>query len=508
MRKEMGDTHVTPRAVTSDGVPVYCAHDEILPIEKLIPNPRNPNRHPPEQVALLGRIIRAAGWRQPVTLSTRSGFVVKGHGRRLSALAEQLKEVPVDYQDYASEGDEWADMMADNRLAELSVMDTGALAELLRDLEADGAVPVELSGYTQEDLEALLGELGEETEGDGTADTEPEPPAIPMTRRGDLWILGEHRLLCGDATDAEDIRRLMNGERAQLVNTDPPYGVSYESASGKFDKIANDSLTGDTLMGRLLIPALRNYVQATDDDAAFYIWHASSSRHEFEDAMTAVGLMEKQIIIWIKNAPVLGHADYQWAHEPCFYAEKVGQHAHFYGDRAQRTAWTAALRAEERNSVVLTGGVVLTDGAGGRIYLSDRVPKNKKMRNIRLKPGQEILLRQESDQNDVWQVSRDGKAEHPTQKPVELAVRAINNSTKPGDLVIDFFGGAGFTLLGAEITGRRAYLCELEPKYCDVIVGRYLRQTDNEKICCERDGVRIPYAELLAEHERERANLE
>ena len=131
----------------------------------------------------------------------------------------------------------------------------------------------------------------------------------------------------------------MAEKKAQMVNTDPPYGVSYETQSGKFDMIKNDDLTGDDLMATLLIPAFKNYVEFTDPESAFYIWHASSTRRDFEDAMTAAGIIEKQYLIWVKNGIALGHADYQWAHEPCFYAEKAGQSANFYGDRAQRTTW-------------------------------------------------------------------------------------------------------------------------------------------------------------------------
>ena len=498
------ETSATPKATTADGVPVFCAHDELLAIAKVIPNPKNPNQHSDDQIALLGNIIEASGWRQPITISKRSGFIVKGHGRLASAIKKGWKEVPIDWQEYASEAEEWADLIADNRLAELSTIDNTKLIDMIADLDT-GEVPVELTGYTEEDIAAIIAACeGADDTVDDKADAVAPADNIPMTKAGDLWCLGPHRLICGSATDEKTIERLMQGEKADMVNTDPPYGVSYESQSGKFDMIQNDDLTGDDLMKTLLIPAFKNYAKFTKDDAAFYIWHASSTRRDFEDAMTAAGLVEKQYIIWVKNAPVLGHADYQWAHEPCFYAEKAGQSAHFYGDRAQRTTWKVVLRDEDGTATVLSGGVVLTDGAGNKLYLADKVPKGKKIRYIRLSEGRSVTLYStECDRStDTWEVSRETKTEHPTQKPVELAVRAIDNSTEAGNLVIDFFGGSGSTLRGAELTGRRCYTTELDPRYCDVIVNSYVRLTGNIGVTCERDGEIHQYVELKEENEK------
>lgn len=501
------ETEATPKAKTTDGVPVFCSHDEIVAIEKVIPNPKNPNQHDDRQVELLGNIIEATGWRQPITISKRSGFIVKGHGRLMAAVKKQWKQVPVDYQEYANDAEEWADLIADNRLAELSTLDTGRLIDLIGDMDT-GEAPIELTGYTAEDVAEIIAALeGADDTQDDKADAVEPADNIPMTKAGDLWMLGSHRLICGSCTDEKTVERVMQGEKADMVNTDPPYGVSYESQSGKFDRIKNDDLTGDDLMKTLLIPAFKNYVKYTKEDAAFYIWHASSTRRDFEDAMTAAGIVEKQYIIWVKNAPVLGHADYQWAHEPCFYAEKAGQSAHFYGDRAQRTTWKAVLRAADGTATVLSGGVVLTDGAGNKIYLADKVPKGKKIRYIRLSEGRSVTLYStECDRNtDTWEVSRETGTEHPTQKPVELAVRAIDNSTEAGDLVVDFFGGSGSTLRGAELTGRRCYTIELDPRYCDVIVNSYVRLTGNIGVTCERDGKILQYAELKKQNEAENA---
>lgn len=500
-------TTATPKAMTVDGVPVFCSHDAIVGIEKAIPNPKNPNQHDDRQVELLGNIIEATGWRQPIAISKRSGFIVKGHGRLMAAVKKQWKQVPVDYQEYANDAEEWADLIADNRLAELSTLDTGRLIDLIGDMDT-GEAPIELTGYTEEDIAQIIASLeGADDTVDDQADAIAAPENIPMCKAGDLWCLGQHRLICGSATDEKTVECLMAGEKADLVNTDPPYGVSYESQSGKFDKIKNDDLTGDDLMQTLLIPAFKNYVKHTKEDAAFYIWHASSTRRDFEDAMTAAGIVEKQYIIWVKTAPVLGHADYQWAHEPCFYAEKAGQSAHFYGDRSQRTTWKVVLRSEDGTATVLTGGVVLTDGAGNKVYIAEKPPKGKKIRYIRLSEGRSVsLYSTDGDHNsDTWEVSRETNTEHPTQKPVELAVRAIDNSTEPGDLVIDFFGGSGSTLRGAELTGRRCYTIELDPRYCDVIVNSYVKLTGNMGVTCERDCEIYQYVELMQENEKANA---
>ncbi|MDR1630080.1 MAG: site-specific DNA-methyltransferase [Oscillospiraceae bacterium] len=489
-------TEAPPRVTTPEGVPVFCSHDEVISIEKAIPNPQNPNQHDTDQIARLAQIIEATGWRAPITISKRSGFIVKGHGRRLAAINRGWKYVPVDYQEYASEAEEWADLIADNRLAELSTIDTGLLMEMIGDFDT-GEAPVELTGYSEDDLAEIIAAMdGADDTEDDQMDALPEPEEDTMSKPGDIWQLGQHRLLCGSATDKAAIERLMDGEKAELVNTDPPYGVSYETQSGKFDMIKNDDLTGDDLMGTLLLPAFRNYVDFTAPEAAFYIWHASSTRRDFEDAMTAAGIVEKQYLIWAKPSPVLGHADYQWAHEPCFYAEKAGQSAHYYGDRSQRTLWKAVLRATDGTATVLTGGVVLTDGAGGKVYLAEKPPKGKKIRYIRLSEGRSVCLYPESKAGTVWEVSREAGTEHPTQKPVELAVRAIDNSTQPGDIVIDFFAGSGSTLIGAEMTGRKAYVVELDPKYCDVIINRYIRVTGNNGVACIRDGKEIAYTQL------------
>ena len=487
-------TEAEPKAMAS-GIPVFCAHDDILPIEKVTPNPKNPNQHPEKQVKLLAEIIKAQGWRQPITISTRSGFIVKGHGRLMAARMAEATEVPVDYQNYATEAEEWADLTADNRIAELAEMDNTMLADILSEIDT-GEMPLILSGYDEDDLEGIINAIA------GADDAEPndqDKEMEPISKPGDLWMLGWHRLVVGDATDQKTVERLMAGEKASLLNSDPPYGVSYETQSQKFAMIKNDDKTHDDLYDKLLLPAFRNMCRFTTEDAAFYIWHASSTRRDFEDAMTAAGLMENQYITWIKNGFTLGRADYQWGTEYCFYASKAGVSPKWYGDRAQSTAWRVTTRTDGEMFTSLGNGIVITDGHGGKLYVTDTPPKGKKLRYVRMDEASTLYLSQEDKMSTGWEVARETGTLHPTQKPVELAVRAIENSSQPGEIVLDLFGGSGSTLMGAELTGRRGYCTELDPTYADVIISRYIIQTGNIGVTVERDGKVLNYMDLLRE---------
>lgn len=483
------------RAMAGD-IPVYCAYDVLEPLGKIIPNPKNPNGHPKSQIKILADIIKAQGWRAPITVSTRSGFIVRGHGRLEAALLIGADVAPVDYQDYASEAEEWADLIADNRLAELSEVNDGLLADLIMEMGDNPAVS--LTGFTTDEMAALLANMEvEEPEENKSPDTELEQLTSPLCRAGDLWELGDHRLIIGDSTNPETIERLMNGEIAHMVHTDPPYGVSYETQSGKFDMIKNDDKTGDALFSDLLLPVFNLYRKYTIPEAAFYIWHASSTRRDFEDAMIAAGLMEQQYLIWVKNGISLGRANYQWAHEPCFYASRAGVTPNFYGDRAQHTVWRVTTHQDGQLMTVLGGGMLLTDGKGNQLYMTDKAPKGKKYRSVRMEEGKPLSIYNEERMDTVWEIARETNTLHPTQKPVEIPIRAIENSSRPGEIVLDFFGGSGSTLMGAEMTGRRCYTSELDPQYGDVIISRYVMHTGNIAVTCHRDGQSIPYIDLV-----------
>lgn len=382
-------------------------------------------------------------------------------------------------------------------------MDNTMLADILAEIDT-GEFPLELTGYTEEDLEGIIESIaGADDAEPNNQDDEHEQPLPPMSKPGDLWMLGPHRLICGDATDEKTIERLMDGEKAALISTDPPYGVSYVSQSNKFEMIQNDDKTHDELYSKLLVPSFKNLVRHSTEEAAFYIWHASSTRRDFEDAMTAVGLMENQYITWVKNGFTLGRSDYQWGTEYCFYASKAGIRPKFYGDRAQNTAWRVTQRKDAGMATTLGNGLVVTDGAGVKIYVTDTPPKGKKLRYIRTEADKPLEIYSENKATTAWEVARETGALHPTQKPIELITIAIENSSQPGEIVLDCFGGSGSALIAADKAGRRGYSIELSPHYVDVIITRYLLSTGNLGITVIRDGKELGYMDVLQPWARE-----
>lgn len=425
-------TEAKPKA-WADGVPVHCAHDALVDPVTLVPNAKNPNKHPDEQIQLLGRIIRQTGWRQPITVSTRSGFIVKGHGRLAAALLEGVKEVPVDYQNYATEAEEYADLVADNRIAELAEIDNKMLADIFADIDT-GEIPMELTGYTEEEVEELVTALSEALHNDlNGPDDVPEAPEQGeiVSQPGDLWILGNHRLLCGDSTNQNDVERLMDGEKAEMVFTDPPWNVNYGATAEdnpqgyKPRTILNDFMgTEDFKQFMMAVFGCMNHV--SKDGAITYVVMSAQEWGNMMLTLAANAYHWSSTIIWNKDSLVLSRKDYHTKYEPIWYGWKEG---------------TRLCPLEDRK------------------------------------------------QCDVWDIPRPKRSEeHPTMKPVELVARAITNSSKPNNVVLDLFGGSGTTLIAAEQEGRRARLMELDPKYVDVIVKRYMRTTGKTDIRLIRNG--------------------
>ena len=430
----------------ADGVPVYCAHDKIVDVATLVPNPKNPNTHPDNQIQLLGRIIRQAGWRAPITVSTRSGFIVKGHGRLSAALLEGFKEVPVDYQNYATEADEYADLVADNRLAELSEIDQNMLADIFADIDT-GEIPMELTGYTEEEVESLFGTLSDALNEEMQEIEVVEPPENPVTQYGDIWELGPHRLLCGDSTKPDDVKMLMDGEKAGMVMTDPPYNVAISNSKGM--TIENDDMESEAFQ-EFLDKAFKNMNTVLKEGGSFYVWYATRERIAFETALRKNDLPPRQELIWNKNTFTLGRQDYQWKHEPCMYGWKNGAPHYFIDDRRQSTV------------------------------IEDEKPEIRKMKKEEM-----IKLLEEIYSDKVSTTVIDEPKPlvcdlHPTMKPIKLLARLIKNSSKQGDLVLDLFGGSGSTLITCEQLNRTNFSMEYDPKYCDVIVRRYLNATGNK----------------------------
>lgn len=435
-----------PRTVTPDGVAVFCRYDKLVPVSELRPNPGNPNMHSDSQVELLAKIIKTAGWRAPVTVSTRSGLITKGHGRRLAAMRAGIVYVPVEYQAYATDEDEHADLLADNRIAELATMDGDKLTTMLKQIMTDDEdFDMDLTGYDEDALAELLAEGDEDIK---TEDTEvPESSGPVFTKPGDMWHLGPHILLCGDSTDPASVGRLMNGALADCYITDPPYNVALGMGGSKDDArkrhrrtdglvIANDSMPDEEFrkfLGRAFTCA-KDHMR---DGAAFYIWHADNEGYNFRGACRDVGFQVRQTLIWNKNAMTLGRQDYQWKHEPCLYGWKDGASHHWYNDRSQTTV----------------------------------IDMDKPSRS----------------------------AEHPTMKPVPLFAYEIKNSTTAGEIVLDSFGGSGTTVIACHQLGRVARVMELDPKYCDVIVRRYALEDDVDStgIYVERNGNHMSLDEVL-----------
>ncbi len=395
---------------------VFCAHTNMVEIEKVIPNPRNPNKHSEKQIALLAKIITAQGWRAPITVSTRSGFIVRGHGRLLAARKLGLAEVPVDYQDYETEAAEWADLIADNRLSELSELDDLLLKDLLQEIN-NGEMDIELTAYSVDEVEQMLQGAQEVQEDDFDADKALSEIDEPTARAGDIFKLGKHRLMCGDSTDAVAVEKLMDGQKADIAVTDPPYNVGYTGGTKDALTIQNDKQE-DSAFRKFLAAAFCNMNTAMKPGAVFYIWHADSEGYNFRAACKEAGWQVRQCLIWNKNQLVMGRQDYHWKHEPCLYGWKEGAAHLWASDRKQTT-----------------------------VLCFDRPQKN---------------------------------AEHPTMKPVALLAYQIANNTKGEDIALDLFGGSGTTLVACEQLGRKCFMMELDPKYVDVIIKRWEELTGNK----------------------------
>jgi DNA modification methylase len=441
-------------------------------IKDIKPYAKNPRTHPQDQITLLAEHMKRFGVDQPIVVD-EDGVILKGHGRRMAAIEAGFKTYPVVVHKDLTEEEKDLVRVGDNQAALLSDWDPELIRLTVSDLQASGA-DLRLLGFPDTELKGFL-----QTDEKPPADPDdlPELAKDPVVRRGDVWVLGKHRIVCGDATDDKTWDAVFDAptnERAAMVFTDPPYGVSYEASSGKFDVIQGDRKRRDDLY-KMLLASISRMAGRTENLAAFYIWHASATRQDFTDAMKAAGLFERQYILWVKPSMALGHADYGWQHEPCFYASKGDRSPAFYGDRTNSTVWHVNIGGNQRNIAATVGtGVALLDGKGGMLYVQSKTPKNKKIRQIRLAADSSVFL-SGSDRQDgtVWEVSRDGKHVHPTQKPVELARRAIENSSRPGEIVIDGFLGSGTTLIGCELTGRKCYGVELDPIYAEATIERW-----------------------------------
>jgi DNA modification methylase len=408
-------------------------HIERWPVEKLIPFIRNARTHSDEQVAQIAASIAEFGFVNPVLVGPDQ-VIIAGHARLLAARILGMAEVPVIVLEHLSEAQRRALVIADNRLAQNAGWDEEMLRVELESLKGDD-FNIELLGFTDEELEDLLRDPEQVAADHADEDAAPEAPETAVTVLGDVWLLGNHRLLCGDATQIGDVEKVLAGGLADMVWTDPPYNVNYgatmkDKLRGKKRRIANDNLGAD--FAQFLRDACVSILSVTK--GAVYICMSSSELHTLQTAFREAGGHWSTFVIWAKNTFTMGRADYQRQYEPILYGWKEGMDHYWCGAR---------------------------------------------------------------DQGDVWFVNKPVVNDlHPTMKPVELIERALRNSSKSRDTVLDPFAGSGSTLIACEKTGRQARLIELEPRYCDVICRRFRDFTGKEALL-EADG--RSYGDVAAE---------
>ncbi|HES9305315.1 TPA: ParB N-terminal domain-containing protein [Streptococcus pyogenes] len=376
---------------------------EITPYKN---NPRNND----EAVGPVAESIKEFGFKVPIVVD-KNGEIVNGHTRYKAAQKLGLEAVPVIVADDLSEEQIKAFRLADNKVGEIAVWDLDLLNEELNDI-----LDLDMSAFGFDVLDNLDDLIEDEKDLDDFTGTVPDEP---KSKLGDIYQLGSHKLMCGDSTNGADVKKLMNGELADLLLTDPPYNVAYEGKTKDSLTIKNDSMDNDSFR-QFLVNAFSSANEVMKPGAVFYIWHADSEGYNFRGACFDIGWTVRQCLIWNKNSMVLGRQDYHWKHEPCLYGWK--------------------------------------DGAG-HLWASDRKQTT-------------VIDYEKPQRNGV----------HPTMKPVGLFDYQIKNNTKGSDIVLDLFGGSGTTLIACESNGRHARLMEYDPKYVDVIIKRWEELTGESVI--------------------------
>ena len=380
---------------------------EYIKLEQIKPYERNPRKND-DAVKYVKQSIKEFGFKVPIVLD-KDNVIVAGHTRYKASKELGLKEVPCIHADDLNGEQIKAFRLADNKVSEFAEWDDSLLNLELDSLEMDmtdfGFLD---SVFVEEQKEIIEDEVSEDVE--------------PLCKLGDVWQLGNHRLMCGDATNENDVEKLTGGGTVNALITDPPYNVAYEGKTDKNLKIMNDSMDSNSFLN-FLTDAFTNAYKVLSEGGAFYVWYASKEHINFEKALNNVGLTVKEQLIWNKNALVFGRQDYHWKHEPCLYGWKDGASHNWYADRKQTTV----------------------------------IDFDKPLRN----------------------------GEHPTMKPVGLIAYLINNSTKENDLVLDIFGGSGTTLIACEQMNRKCLMMELDPHYCDVIINRWETLTGDKATLLE-----------------------
>ena len=404
-------------------------------LDSLRPYEKNAKVHGQEQVNKIADSIREFGFLSPLLID-KDYNIIAGHGRVMAAKQLGMETVPAVFIEGLTETQRRAYILADNKLTELGGWDAVLVSSELDDLKASG-FDIDLTGFSIDDIiidESAGAEFTEDELDDLKASGKD-----PRIQPGEVWQLGEHRLMCGDSTKAEDVKKLMGGELADLLLTDPPYNVDYEGGTKDELKIENDNMPEAEQID-FLEAAFSNAYDVMKPGAAYYCWCASLTQKAFHIALEASGLRPRQLLIWVKSGMVLGRQDYQWRHEPCFYGWKEGGPHYFIDVRSFTT---------------------VEDDI-------DRITREKAIER----------LKQLSQFSTAIYEDKPAKSElHPTMKPVELFKKQIRNSSRPGDLVLDLFAGYGTAIIAAEEMERRCYSMEYDPHYAEVIIQRWEDKT-------------------------------
>ena len=402
---------------------------ETWPLDRLKPYAQNAKTHGDDQVAKIAASMAEFGWTVPV-LVAEDGEVIAGHGRILAAAQLGLTEAPVIVLGHLTEAQRRAYRIADNKLTEMGGWDEALLSAELQDLLAE-EFDLSLVGIADGELDRLLAETGADDSAAGGGQPPvvvPEPPRNPASRPGDLWRLGDHRLLCGDSTNAEDVRRLMNGERAVLFATDPPYLVDYDGSnhptrnkdwSASYGTTWDDSSQGAELYDGFISAAV---AEAITEDAAWYCWHASRRQAMLEACWEKAGAFVHQQIIWVKDRGVLTRSHYLWKHEPCFMGWIKGKRPPKVADETLPSTW------------------------------------------------------------EMPSFAKDERPDHPTPKPLDAFGIPMRQHVERGGLCYEPFSGSGSQIMAGEANGRRVYAMEISPAYVDVAVERWQAETGRDAI--------------------------
>lgn len=436
---------------------------KLVSVDELIPYVRNARTHSQDQVAKIAGSIKEFGFTNPILVDGSNG-IIAGHGRLAAARLLGLKRVPAIELGHLSDAQKRAYIIADNRLA----LDAGWDLELLRaefaDLQTEG-FDLSMTGFTDKEIAEIM-EPGVEENGKDPDDAPPPPPE-PHSKLGDTWILGPHRVRCGDSTSVTDWDALLGDELVDAVWTDPPYNVAYgdkadalSKATGAKGARASSKILNDDMDDAAFLDFLRGFYSAVftkmKPGAAIYVAHADTEGLNFRRAFAEAGFKLASCLIWRKNSLVLGRSDWQWIHEPILYGWKPGSSHRWYGGRKQVTV----------NEWGNRGPVQQGEDGKWRISVGDTVLVVDGSATIEESPGS-IIYADKPKANSV----------HPTMKPVELIEKMLKFSARGGDIVADAFGGSGSTLMAAERLGMCARLMELSPAYVDVICRRWAQYT-------------------------------